>query len=78
MPPQMAPYIRLFDVLSSTPKLQLCICSFGDTLTVSFTSAFIATDIQRNFIRSLTEKGIAAEIRSNDFNLERENPYAVL
>lgn len=78
MPEQMEPYIRLFDVISSTPKLQLCLCSFKDFLTISFTSAFIATDIQRNFIRSLTEKGIAAEIRSNDFNLERENPHAVL
>lgn len=78
MPQQMGQYIKLFDVFSSTPKLQLCLCSFGDNLTLSFSSAFIGTDIQRNFIRALTKQGIPAEIRSNDFNFEREEEHAVL
>ena len=54
MPDKLVQYIRLFDVFVSTDKLQICMCSFHDTLTVSFTSNFLSTDIQRRFFRTLT------------------------
>ncbi len=65
MPEEMKPYIRLFDVFVSTNKLQACICSFKETLTVSFTSSFVSTDIQRRFFRTLTDMGIPIEITTN-------------
>ncbi len=65
MPDEVSSYIRLFDVFISTSKLQICCCSFKDNLTISFTSAFLSTDIQKNFFRTLTDIGISVEISAN-------------
>lgn len=67
MPQELAEYISLFGVLASTLKLQVCMCSFGDNLNVSFTSAFVSTDIQKNFVRFLSKQGVDVTIRSNEF-----------
>ncbi len=65
MPEEIAPYICRFDVYNSTDKVQACVCSFQDKLTVSFSSPFVSTDIERRFFRKLTELGIDVEIISN-------------
>ena len=66
MPEETKPCIKLFDVFCSTNKLQVCICSYGDVMNISFTSVFVSTDIQRNFFRQLTELGIDVEISANN------------
>lgn len=65
MPAVFEPYIRLFDVFISTDKLQICMCSYQDNMVVSFTSAFVETDIPMRFFRQLTAKGLAVTIMSN-------------
>lgn len=65
LPPVLTPFIRSFDICSSTKKLQLCVCSIEDTLSLSFTSPFTNTEIQRCFFSTLTSFGINAEISSN-------------
>ena len=65
MPAGCEQYIRLFDVFVSTNILQLCLCSFGEDLTLSFSSAFRNTVVQKDFSRSLTEMGIPVEITTN-------------
>ncbi len=65
MPKEFDEYISLFDVFMSTSTTQLCLCSYGDNLSLSFTSVFANADIQRNFFRLLTKNNIAVEIRSN-------------
>lgn len=57
-------YIRLFDVMSSTKKMQVCLCSYANNLVVSFTDGFISADIQKNFFRSLSAEGLDIEITS--------------
>ena len=74
MPGALCPYIRRFDVFSSTRRLQICMCSFGDELTVSFTSPFVSTDVPRNFFRSLAALGLAVEIATNRPDDEGEAP----
>ncbi len=59
-------------MLSSTRILNLCICSYEDQLVLSFTSVNSETDIQRNFFRQITQRGIAVEIRSNCDDAPRE------
>lgn len=66
MPPKMAEHVEMFGVLASTREMQLCVCSFEDKLQMGFTSAYNGTDIQKNFFRELTSRGIELEIRSND------------
>ena len=65
MPAEAKPYIKSFDVVNSTSKLQVCICSYEDVMNISFTSLFVNTDIQRSFFRQLTAMGIAVEISAN-------------
>ncbi|MCQ4636333.1 hypothetical protein NE619_06295 [Anaerovorax odorimutans] len=65
LPPELAPYIRAVDVCASTNKLQICICTFGDRLSLSCTNPHISTDIERSFFRMLTTAGASVEITTN-------------
>lgn len=67
MPEEYVDYIDRFGIYTSTPKLELCICSFGDKLSLGFTSRFDTENIQRNFYRILREQGIHAEKVEPDF-----------
>lgn len=65
MPEALIPYIEMFEVFVSTDYLQICTCSFGDLLTLSFSSAFVSTEVQKNFFRRLTQLDIPVVIASN-------------
>ncbi len=65
IPAEFAPYIRQFDVFTSARRPQICMCSYGDNLVVSFTSPFTDTDIQKTFFQALTRKGIDVIIAAN-------------
>jgi len=66
MPEECSPYIELFDIFISTPKMQLCMCSFNEQLVLSFTSVYESTNVQRNFFRILSGLGLAVEISARD------------
>lgn len=78
MPEQLQPYIRRFDVFVSTAGIQACACTYGDELTISFTSAFASTEICKNFFRLLARMEIPIEIVSNQIEGEEEKSDAVL
>lgn len=65
MPPEFSGYIRQFSISTSARKLQICMCSYGDRMVVTFTSPWQETEIQRSFFEFLTKKGIRIEISSN-------------
>ncbi len=65
MPDNIKPFIVSFDVFVSTNKLQACVCSFENKLRISFTSAFVSTEVQRRFFKTLTDLGIPVTIESN-------------
>lgn len=71
IPEPLMPYIEFFDVFTSTPKLQLCVCSCGDRMALCFSSAFASPDVPRRFFRMLTEMGISMTIITN-LNAEEE------
>lgn len=64
MPEGFERYIKLFDVFVSTEKVQICMCSYGDHLTISFSSAFASAEVEKNFFRALTQMGVDLEIVS--------------
>ena len=70
-PSQVQPFIRAADICTGTDKLQLCTCTFGDRLSMSFTSPFVHADIERNFFRKLADSGIQLELASNDGGEDR-------
>lgn len=53
MPEACLPHIRGFHVCNATNKMQLCVCSFGDKISLSLTSPYTNTNIQRRFFRHL-------------------------
>lgn len=65
MPPELAPFIDKFGIFCSTKRIQACMCSYENKFVISFTSPFLATDIQCRFFRALTELGLDVEITSN-------------
>lgn len=67
MPEPFAPYIRLFDVFTSTPKKELSICSYNDNLVLTVSSQFESTDIEKNFFRILSGMGIEIEIAAKRY-----------
>ena len=67
MPEDYAQYIEKFGVYTSTNRTELCICSFKDTLSLSFTSRYDSTNIQRNFYRILKELGASVKVAEPDF-----------
>lgn len=66
MPAQFDGLIKSFSVFVSTGNIQLNICSYRDCLQMGITSAYISTDVQKNFFRTLTRLGIEVTVRSND------------
>ncbi|HBV67143.1 MAG TPA: hypothetical protein DEF04_02390 [Clostridiales bacterium] len=70
MPEDIKPFISSFDIFVSTNKLAACACSYDNKLRVSFTSAFVSTEIQRRFFKTLTDMGIPVTIESNIVNEE--------
>jgi len=67
MPPEYVPYIERFGVYTSTPKMELCMCSFEDTVSLGFTARFDTTNIQRNFYRKLEELGVGSKVTKPDY-----------
>ncbi|MDW5299765.1 MAG: hypothetical protein SA378_06490 [Sedimentibacter sp.] len=70
MPDEMKQFISSFDIFVSTSKLQACVCSYENKLRISFTSAFISTEIQRRFFKTLADMGIPVNIESNKVDEE--------
>lgn len=66
LPEGVTEHVRLVDVFFSTEKLQICMSSFGENMTITFTSPFRNAGIQRVFFRSLESLGADAEITSNN------------
>jgi hypothetical protein len=65
MPPELTPFIRAFDLCSGTSKLQVCMCSFQDKLSISFSTPFISSEISRRFFKILTDMNAEIEITTN-------------
>lgn len=72
MPEALHPYIHKFDVFITTGDMQMCSCSFGNILSLGFTSSFASSDIEQRFFRTLTAMGIPVVISSNDTDYDRE------
>jgi len=70
IPDEMKPFISSFDIFVSTSKLQACVCSYENKLRISFTSAFVSTEIQRRFFKTLAEMSIPIDIISNKVDEE--------
>lgn len=65
LPKEIEDHVRAFSFCCATKQIQVCAASFGDKLSVSFTSAYDNNNIPKTFFRKLTDIGIHVEISSN-------------
>lgn len=65
VPKEIQSYIKRFDVFTSTSRQQICVCSYLDNLTITFSSVFLNTDVIKDFFRMVSSLGIDVEIVSN-------------
>lgn len=62
------PYVQMIHAILSVSMGQLLkgtICSYGDTLVYTFASLYRDTNIARRFVRTLTERGVSAQLATN-------------
>ncbi len=62
-------YIARYSFLVATLTEQICICSFGDQLTVGFSSAQADTSLQRYFFEGLSKDGVEVTIHGSDLEV---------
>ncbi len=72
MPEVFDEYIHHFDMCTSTNKFSLCICSYKKNISISFTSPFVNSNIQKNFFTRLSSMGINVEIATNPLEFREE------
>ncbi len=68
LPPSMAEHIERFEFVLGAPArnmLNCALCSFQDSLTISFSRVMEETDIERFFFRYLADRGIDIVIETN-------------
>lgn len=65
LPPALEKYVNLFSATSSTSNMHLCVLTYNDCLTMTFSSSFQENEVARVFFRSLTAEGVAVTLSSN-------------
>lgn len=69
-PQEFEPFIKQLYAQTSVARPQFTSISYGNSLTVCFTSPFMETEIHKNFICMLTEKGVPVKVAVNKVSLE--------
>lgn len=78
MPPEYETYIERFGFFTSTDKVQMCSCSYGDSMVLGITSKIADSNIERNLMHLLQKEGIACEQEENDFPGQKEQPHGTV
>ena len=65
MPDITKKYIKTIDAVLSTGKIQMVLSSYEGVFTMTISSKFVNTNIQKNFYKILANMGIEIEIKSN-------------
>ena len=72
MQPELTKYIDCFDIFNSSSKRQVCMCSFGDKMTITFSGILAEHDVERAFFRSLAKYDEDLTISTNYSSKEFE------
>lgn len=67
LPQEYSCYLRRFGAFTSTPKIELCTCSFEDDFVISITSGFQSLNVERNFFRILKSLELDADLLEGQF-----------
>src|SRR5699024_1164510 len=70
LPEPFNTYVEALYFHTSAVRPQMSVISFQDKLTVSFSSPFVETAIQEQFVRMLTQRGIPVKAAANKVRQE--------
>ncbi|SFC49847.1 Alcohol acetyltransferase [Alkalibacterium subtropicum] len=70
LPKGMEQYVKQTLFYTAAVRPQFCLISYQDVLTISFTSPFVETDIQREFVRLLTDRKVHVTMDVNRVSRE--------
>lgn len=68
LPPSVQKYVKDFTFTLGTSfssKYSIGMCSYGDYLNITFSREFVETNIEKDFVRYLTQNGVQVELSSN-------------
>ncbi|MDO5410369.1 MAG: alcohol acetyltransferase [Lachnospiraceae bacterium] len=68
VPEEMKEHVERFEVLMGqpfSPRTNCAVISYGNVLSISFTSSIVETDVERYFFRKLVQDGIHVKIETN-------------
>lgn len=65
LPEEISKEIKSFNVSVSTEKMQICVVSHGDVMSLGITTPFVNSEIQRRLVRCFTDRGVPAEVSCN-------------
>lgn len=71
MSEECSDYIDFFEFYTTTPSMEMCMCSYGENMTLSFTSAYETSKVERDFFAFLRRVGCAG-LKSGRSRLEDE------
>lgn len=75
LPQELEGYIERFGVFTSTPKVELSMCTFRDEVVLSFASGFHDNNIQRNFFRLLKSLDLETKLLPEHFPEQKKPLY---
>jgi len=55
MPSELADYVDCFDVFNSSSGRQVCVCSYGDKLVITFSGVLAEHEVERAFFRMIAK-----------------------
>jgi len=55
MQPELAKFIEMFDVFNSSSTRQVCMCTFGDNMVISFSGLMAEHSVERAFFRRMAQ-----------------------
>lgn len=65
MPDALSPYIKLISGTMSTSNMHLIVFSYGERMTLTFSSSFEENNVALGFFRALAAEGVPIELSTN-------------
>jgi NRPS condensation-like uncharacterized protein len=65
VPERFEPYIKRFSAMMSNDRIQVCVCSYNNTMVVNFMDHFVSSEVTKDFFRLLRSLELPIEVVSS-------------
>ena len=75
LPEKYGDFVEHFGIYTSTPRTEVCVCSFKDIFYFGFTSRYDSTNIQKSFYQILKDLGAQASLIRTEYPKDPKPNY---